>query len=64
MNRIGRVELPYIPLLEVVAHAFNGEMWYLDPAQTSYARYRVNPSLVITGSEIACVRVVVKCGVL
>ena len=24
----------------------------------------INPLLVITGSEIACVRVVVKCGVL
>ena len=28
-NRIGRVELPYIPLPEVIAHVFNAKMWYL-----------------------------------
>ena len=33
MARIGRVELPYIPLPEeLVAHVFNAKTRYLDPA--------------------------------
>ena len=30
-NRINRVELPYIPLPEVVAHVFDAKTWYLCP---------------------------------
>ena len=40
-NRIIRVEMPYVPLLEIVAHVPNAQTWNLDPAHKSYTWYKV-----------------------
>ena len=37
-NRIIRVEMPYIPLPEVVAHVLDTQTWYLDPAHSRHIR--------------------------
>ena len=51
-NQIDRVELPYVPLPEVVAHVFNAETWYLAPAQTSLRGTGLINNRVARGSVI------------
>ena len=44
-SRIGRVDLPYIPLPEVIAHAFNEKM-VLDPAhKVNYKSLALNTKM-------------------